>query len=183
MNGFSKISKNILSWQWYCNDNVKSVYLHLLLKSAWTPMFYDDVSLNPGEIFIRQMDLMAELKKTRWQIRDALEKLSSSGAIEIIKTNTKGSHIKVNNFKDRRRYPTYNSATISPQFRHNSATANVDINNNKERYKKNNNKYKNNNIINKNINNYNTHIEEGDCYNNSIKELPEKHKYRCGIHL
>ncbi len=92
-----KLSRDIINWQWYHDDNAKSVFLHIALSVRWKEGFVGNTKLNAGEMLTTQCELAERLGKSRYQIRTALDALKSSGAIQC--TSAKGKTlIKVSKY-------------------------------------------------------------------------------------
>ena len=86
-NGFVKLSKLFLDWQWYTDPNVVRLYLHLLLKANFKQNNWRGIEINIGE-FVTSLDkLHSELNISIQTIRTNLKKLEKSGYIKVKPTN------------------------------------------------------------------------------------------------
>lgn len=87
LTGFIKIHRKISSWEWYDNDVVKSVFLHLLLNANYKERSWKNVTVKPGQVLTSVRRLSNDLNHTVQQTRTALAKLESTNDITIRSTN------------------------------------------------------------------------------------------------
>ncbi len=87
MNGFIKLHRRMLDWEWYRDSNTKCVFLHLLLSAAFTPGEWKGIQVGEGQAIIGTQKLAADLGLSRQQVRTALKKLTASGEITTQTTN------------------------------------------------------------------------------------------------
>jgi len=86
-NGFVKLSKQVLEWQWYNDPNVARLYFHILLKANFKENNWRGIEIKIGE-FVTSIDkLHIELNISIQTIRTALKKLERTGYIERRPTN------------------------------------------------------------------------------------------------
>lgn len=97
MEGYIKIYRQLLDWEWYTDTPTKSLFIHLLLKAnikdwnwRWTPV-------QKWSLITGRKKLSDELWLTESQIRTSLEKLQSTNEIAI-KTTKSFSVIQLNNW-------------------------------------------------------------------------------------
>lgn len=95
MNGFIKIHRRMLGWEWYDNPKTKAVFLHLLLTANWKRTTYHGYDLNAGDVIIGRKKLASALGISERETRTALEHLKRSGEITTIKTTNKFTIIRV----------------------------------------------------------------------------------------
>ena len=95
--GWIKIHRQLLEWEWYDDNNTKIVFLHLLLKANHKPKNYRGLELKAGTILTGRKLLGLETKLTVRQIRTSLTKLKSTNEITI-KTSSQGSVIEIVNY-------------------------------------------------------------------------------------
>jgi len=50
MEGFIKIHRKLLEWEWYDDNNVKVLFLHLLLKANYKDKKYRGETLKAGTV-------------------------------------------------------------------------------------------------------------------------------------
>ncbi len=85
MNGYSAgavlLHRKLLEWRWYQDQQIKAVFLHLLLLANWRDRQWRKLLIRRGQLLSSYQHLGAELGLTRKQIRLALDKLRSTGEI------------------------------------------------------------------------------------------------------
>ncbi len=87
MNGYIKLYRALLDWEWYDDVNTKTVFLHLLLTANWKPAKWHGVDVGAGQRIISIQGLADETGLTFQQIRTVLNRLESTG--EITRRTTK----------------------------------------------------------------------------------------------
>ena len=98
MNTWIKVSRELLSWEWYNDDACKALLLHIMLKANWRENYFiGKIMVKPGELITSQLHLAEELGKSRQQIRDSLEKLQATKTITV-STTSKYTRIKLNKY-------------------------------------------------------------------------------------
>ncbi len=79
--GWIKLDRAIFDWGWYTDLNVKSVFLHLLLRANHKPTQWRDIELKRGQFYTSLDTLVREIGLSKQKIRTALDKLKSTGEI------------------------------------------------------------------------------------------------------
>ena len=97
MNGFVKLYRSMLDWEWYGDVNVKILFLHLLLKTNYEPKKWQGMEIERGQFVTSVKNLSEEVGLSEQQIKTALKKLKKTGEIEL-KTTNKFTLIKLVNF-------------------------------------------------------------------------------------
>lgn len=87
MNGFIKLHRQMLDWEWYSDPVVRSVFIHILLIANWKETEYRGVTLKPGDAVIGLNSLASQLGYSVQQIRTTLKKLQNSKQINKRTTN------------------------------------------------------------------------------------------------
>lgn len=95
--GFIKIYKKMLDWEWYKDNNTKCVFMHCLLKANWKDGRFRGYEVPRGSFVTGRRQLAKELKMSEQSIRTALEHLISTHEVTIKKTS-KFSIITVVNY-------------------------------------------------------------------------------------
>lgn len=95
--GFIRLFRELLNWEWYEDSNVKSLFIHCLLKANYIDKKWRAKVIKKGSFITSSENLAKELRMTRKQIRTALEKLQSTNEITC-KTTSKYTYITVNNW-------------------------------------------------------------------------------------
>lgn len=80
-NGFIKIHRKMLNWEWYKNKNTRIVFLHLLLTADYTPGERRGVTYDSGECVTSLYELATGCSLTIQQVRTALSNMKSTGEI------------------------------------------------------------------------------------------------------
>jgi DNA-binding transcriptional regulator YhcF (GntR family) len=98
LNGFIKIHRKILDWEWYSNANVKIVFLHLLLTATYNERSHNGIKLFPGQVIVSTRSLAQATGLSRQNVRTALSNLESSDDIKIV-SNGGFSTVTINNWE------------------------------------------------------------------------------------
>lgn len=85
--GFIKIYRSLLGWEWYKNPNTKIVFLHLLLTANWEETVYRGHRIPRGSLVCGRKKLSKDLGLSEQEIRTALNHLKSTNEITIKPTN------------------------------------------------------------------------------------------------
>ena len=145
LNGYIKLHRKLVDWEWYTDVNVKVVFLHLLLTASFRKTSYQGMEILPGQVIVGTHALAVNTGLSRQQVRTALSKLASTNEITIKSTN-KFSLVTIENWS-------------SYQFENETST------------NKSTNKSTNNQPHLKNVKKYKEDISNKCVYmNNSIKE-------------
>lgn len=97
MDGFIKLHRQFLEWEWYDNKNVKIVFLHCLFRANFKDQKWHGKIIKAGQFVTSLQHLAAESGLSIKQTRTALEKLKSTGEIDT-QTTSQYSIITVNNW-------------------------------------------------------------------------------------
>ena len=87
MEGFIKLHRGLLKWEWYKDQNTKDVFLHLLLNANWEDSRYRGFEVPKGSLIIGRKKIAEELGISEQSVRTALEHLKSTNEITIKSTN------------------------------------------------------------------------------------------------
>ena len=79
MEGWIKLHRKLIEWEWYSDKNVKALFLHCLLKANIKDKKWKGVDIKKGQFFTSISNLAFELDMTIKQIRIAMKKLESTG--------------------------------------------------------------------------------------------------------
>ena len=97
MEGWIKLHRQIIEWEWFSDTNTFRVFLQLLLKANHKEKKYRGMVLKVGTIITSREILALETRLSVQQIRTALDKLKSTNEITI-KTSSQGTIIEVVNY-------------------------------------------------------------------------------------
>lgn len=131
-NGWIKIHRKLLDWEWYDEPNTFRLFIHLILKANHKEKKYRGILIKKGEIMTGQDVLSKELKLTRSKIRTALNNLKMTNDLAI-KNSPQGSIIQLVNY-EKYQVIANGLAKKSPSNRQAIAT-NKNIKNDKNIYK------------------------------------------------
>ena len=97
MEGWIKLHRQIIDWEWFTDTTTFRVFLQLLLKANHKEKKYRGMVLKVGTIITSREILAFETRLSVQQIRTALDKLKSTNEITI-KTSSQGTIIEVVNY-------------------------------------------------------------------------------------
>ena len=81
--GYIKVHRCITDWEWYQNERLKSVFLHLLVRCNWQDKRWMGVDVPSGTYITSTTALAEELGLSRSAVVRALERLEKSGEISL----------------------------------------------------------------------------------------------------
>ena len=81
MEGWIKLHRKMINWEWYNDINVKVVFLHLLLTANHEDKKWQGIEIKRGQKITSLSHLAEETKLSVKQIRNVLNKLKSTGEI------------------------------------------------------------------------------------------------------
>ena len=121
-NGWIKIHRKLLEWEWYDEPNTFRLFIHLLLKANHKPKNYRGVNIGAGQIMTGLTLLSQQTGLSIQKIRTSLNNLKSTNEITS-KTNNKGTVIQIVKYKD------YQVVTNEQQTNNKQTTTNKNDNN------------------------------------------------------
>jgi len=81
MQGWVKLHRQLLEWEWYSDANVSRLFIHCLLKANHKDGSWKGIKIKRGQ-FITSLDrLSSEISLSKSQLRTALKKLKSTHEI------------------------------------------------------------------------------------------------------
>ena len=92
--GFIKLYRKFKDWEWYTNINVKTLFLHCLLRANHKSVKYQGIQIDRGEFMTSTRTLSIETGLSERQVRTALDKLIMTNELTS-KSNNKYRIIKV----------------------------------------------------------------------------------------
>lgn len=99
MEGWIKIHRKMLDWEWYNDNNTKVLFLHLLLTANHKDKKWQGKTILRGQKITSLQHLAKETRLTVQQIRTALNKLKSTNEITI-KSTSKYTLITIEKYSD-----------------------------------------------------------------------------------
>lgn len=85
-NGYIKLHRSILSWEWYNDINTRGLFIHLLLSARWEDTRCMGQVIKRGQLCTTVRELSELNGLSTRQTRTALEHLQSTGEIKIQST-------------------------------------------------------------------------------------------------
>lgn len=99
MEGWVKIHRKLINWEWYKDNNVKIVWLHLLLNANHEDRKWQGIEIKKGQLVTSYDHLAKQTGLTVSQIRTAINKLKLTNEITI-KITSKYSLITIEKYRD-----------------------------------------------------------------------------------
>lgn len=97
MQGFIKLHRGIINWEWYNDHNVSRLFLHILLTVNYKDTRYQGYEIPSGSRVSGLPKLADETGLSVRQVRTALNKLKLTGSLTV-KTTPKFSIISITNW-------------------------------------------------------------------------------------
>lgn len=85
--GFIKIYRSLMGWEWYQDSNTTRVFLHLLLNANWEDSRYRGHEVPKGSLVCGRKKLAEDLGLSEQEIRTSINHLKSTNEITIKSTN------------------------------------------------------------------------------------------------
>lgn len=95
--GFIKLHRKMLQWEWYTDINTKTVFLHCLFMANWKDSRFMGVDVPRGSFVSSYTQLAAQTKLSVQNVRTAINHLKSTGELTV-RTTSKFSVITVINY-------------------------------------------------------------------------------------
>lgn len=168
MEGWIKVHRKLVDWEWYNDINVKVVFLHLLLTANHKEKQWKGQTILRGQKLTSIEHLADDVGLTIQQTRTALKKLKSTHEITI-KTTNKNTLITIEKFNNYQFEIDENNKQNNKQF--NNLITNNQQTNNKQITTNKNEKNDNNDNIKKEKNKKRKTFEEVLAENNCSEEL------------
>ena len=138
MNGFIKLHRSMLDWEWYKDANTARVFLHLLLVANWQDGKWHGVEVKRGQRLTSYASLAKETRISVQSVRTALSHLISTGEITCEPTN-KYTLITIANYEKYQGEDadtnTQSNAQNNEKLTSNQQATNTQLTTNKERNK------------------------------------------------
>lgn len=96
-NGWIKLHRSLLKWEWYDDINTKTVFLHLLLTVSIEDSKWHGIEVKRGSRVISYSKLAKETRLSIDQVRTVIKHLESTGEITRLKY-AKFTVISLNNY-------------------------------------------------------------------------------------
>ena len=96
-NGFIKLSRRLIDWEWYDDPNVLTVWIHCLLSANWKDNRYHGEVIPRGSFVTSYARFAQECGLSVGTVRRCFDKLKSTGEIDLQVTH-RGTRIKVHKY-------------------------------------------------------------------------------------
>jgi hypothetical protein len=113
MEGWIKLHRKFLDWEWYRDGNTMRVFLHLLLTANHKTKHWKGIEIKRGQVIIGRVKLAQILGLTQDQIRTAIIHLKSTNEITTLITK-KYSLITICKFEEYQAVLEHKSPDTSP---------------------------------------------------------------------
>ena len=124
--GYIKLYRSLLFWEWYDDINVSRLFIHLLLKANYTVNKWQGLEIMRSELVTSVDQLSSATQLTKQQTRTALKKLKSTNEITIRSTN-KFTIIRVQNYEKYQEEPKSVECMDNKQITNKQQTNNIPI--------------------------------------------------------
>ena len=129
--GYIKLHRSILGWEWYSDVNTQAVFIHLLLNANWEDSRYRGHLVPKGSLVIGRKKIAKELKISEQSVRTSLEHLKSTNEITIKSTN-KFSIVTIVNWEKYQGYDEESTNKLTNKSTNNQPTTNQQLTTYKE---------------------------------------------------
>ncbi len=103
--GYIKLYRKMTKWQWYSDEVMFRVFMHLLLTANYEPAYWRDVKIERGQTVVSLAKLGATLNYSKDTVLKALKRLESSGEITRRPT-ARYTIITISNYNEYQDKPT-----------------------------------------------------------------------------
>lgn len=144
MEGWIKLHRKMIEWEWYDDINTKTLFLHLLLTANHQDKKWRGIEIKRGQKLTSLEHLAKETHLTLQQVRTSLNKLKSTSEITI-KSTSKNTLVSIEKYSDYQDDNFENNKQITNKITNEQQTNNKQIttnnndnndNNDKNIYKK-----------------------------------------------
>lgn len=80
-NGYIKLWRSMLTWEWYDDPPTKTVYLHLILTASISPSIWHGVEIPRGSLISSYRKIAEQTGLTIRQARTAINHLETTGEV------------------------------------------------------------------------------------------------------
>ena len=85
--GFIKIHRSILNWEWYSDTNTQVVFIYLLLHANWEESHFRGHTIPKGSLVTGRKKIAHDLNISERNVRTAIKHLKSTNEVTIEVTN------------------------------------------------------------------------------------------------
>ena len=84
--GYIKLNRSFLKWEWYSDINMRVVFIHCLLSANWQDKKWRGIVIKKGSFITSRAKFAKEIGLSPWQVLRCWNKLELTG--EITKKST-----------------------------------------------------------------------------------------------
>ena len=96
-NGWIKLHRSLLDWEWYDDANVVRLFLHCTLRANHTEKQWRGITISRGQFYTSLDTLVAETGLSTSQLRTCFKKLESTGEVTS-SSQARGRMVTVKNY-------------------------------------------------------------------------------------
>ena len=85
--GYIKLYRKFVTWEWYDDINTSRLFLHLLLTANWKDTSWHGITIKRGQKMTSYRKLSSETKLSIQSVRTALTRLKSTQEVTVLATN------------------------------------------------------------------------------------------------
>lgn len=141
MEGWIKLYRKLLNWEWYGDPNMVALWIHLILAANYEDKRWHGMLIKRGQLITGRKALSEATGISEQSIRTCLERLKSTNEITI-KTTNKYSIITICEFDSYQDAEELTNQQINQQLTNNQPTTNQQLTTTKEYKEDKNNKKK-----------------------------------------
>lgn len=86
-NGYIKLDRKMLEWEWYQNINTKTLFIHFLFKANWKDGRFEGMDIKRGSFVSSIGRLAVETSLTEREVRTAISHLKETGEVTSKSSN------------------------------------------------------------------------------------------------
>lgn len=98
IDGFILLHRKLIEWEWYTNLNVKTLFIHCLLKANFKEKQWQGKTIKRGTFISSYGKLAVETGLSVKQVRGAFDKLRTTNEVAI-KTSSQNTEIEILNYE------------------------------------------------------------------------------------
>lgn len=107
-NGWVKISRDIINWEWFDTPGMVQLFIYLLVKANYADKEWHDVVIRRGQMVTSVAKISADTGLSTQVVRTCINRLKSTNTITI-KTTNKYTIVTINRYDD---YQSYDACDI-----------------------------------------------------------------------
>lgn len=130
MEGWIKLHRKLINWEWYQDSNMVHLFIHLLLSANHKPGKWRGISIERGQLITGRNKLSEQTGISQQSIRTCLDKLKATSELTSKPTN-KYTIITICNYDDYQIKDTDINQQINQQLTNNQPATNQQLTTNK----------------------------------------------------